>query len=170
MKPSAKRLAVSAAVAALYVTLSLLSSVLGLAFGPLQLRLSEALCVLPYFLPGSLPGLVLGCLISNLLSPYGVVDLVCGTLATLLAACATKKMPRAVLAPLPPVLLNGIIIGGMLAWYEKGFASGFWRLTALNGLWVALGEAVSCCILGGLLLKYIPRLPVLRDIMKGEKR
>ena len=168
MKFSAKRLAVSAAVAALYVVLSLVSSALGLAYGPLQLRLSEALCVLPCILPGSLPGLVMGCFIANLLSPYGVVDLVCGTLATFLAALLTKRMSRRALAPLPPVVCNGLIIGGMLAWYERGFSAGFWRLLAVNGAWIALGEAVSCYLLGGLLLKTIPKVPLLRDIMKGE--
>ena len=168
MKFSAKKAAVSAAVAALYVTLNLLSSALGLAYGPLQLRLSEALCVLPFLLPGSLPGLVLGCLLSNLLSPYGAIDLICGTLATLLAALATKKTRRAAFAPLPPVVLNALLVGGMLAWYERGFSSGFWRLLAVNGVWVALGEAVSCYLFGGLLLKIIPKISVLRDIMKGE--
>lgn len=170
MKYSAKRLAVSAAVAALYVVLSLLSSALGLAYGPMQLRLSEALCVLPFLIPGTVPGLVLGCVIVNLLSPYGIVDLICGSLATLLAALVTAKVKKTALAPLPPVLFNAVVVGGMLTWYERGFSEGFLPLFGTNALWVALGEAVSCYVLGMLLLKVIPKTPLLRGLMKGENR
>ena len=169
MKYSAKQLVVSAATAALYVLLSLLSSALGLAYGPVQLRLSEALCVLPFLIPGTAPGLVLGCVIANLLSPYGVVDLICGSFATLLAALVTAKMKKAALAPLPPVLLNAVVVGGMLTWYERGFSAGFWPIFGANALWIALGEAASCYILGMLLLRIIPKTPLLRRFMKGDR-
>lgn len=168
MNFSTKKLVVSAVVAALYVLLGLLSSALGLAWGPVQLRLSEALCVLPCILPGSALGLTIGCVIFNLLSPYGPVDLICGSLATLLAALATAKIKKPALAWLPPVLCNALVIGAMLAWYETGFSAGFWRLFGFNALWVGIGEALSCCLLGAFLLKLVPKLPSLRGMIKGD--
>ena len=168
MNFSTKKLVVSAVVAALYVLLGLLSSALGLAWGPVQLRLSEALCVLPCILPGSALGLTIGCVIFNLLSPYGPVDLICGSLATLVAALATAKIKKPALASLPPVLCNALVIGAMLAWYETGFSAGFWRLFGFNALWVGLGEALSCCLLGAFLLKLVPKLPSLRGMIKGD--
>lgn len=168
MRSSTRKLVVSAVTAALYVLFGLVSNALGLAWGPVQLRLSEALCVLPCILPGSALGITLGCVIFNLLSPYGPVDLICGSLATLVAALATAKIKKPALAWLPPVLCNALVIGAMLAWYETGFSAGFWRLFGLNALWVGLGEALSCCLLGAFLLRLVPRLPLLRDMIKGD--
>ena len=105
---------------------------------------------------------MVGCLVANLLSPYGAVDVICGTAATGLAAFLTMKMPYKWLAPLPPVLCNGIIVGGMLAWYEAGFGPHFWTMFALAGPGVALGELAACYVLGGLLLTALPKVPYFR--------
>lgn len=78
-------LALSAVIAALYAVLTYAAAAMNLAFGAVQFRFSEALTVLPAFTPAAIPGLAVGCLISNLASPLGVVDWVFGTLATLLA-------------------------------------------------------------------------------------
>ena len=168
MRTSTKSLVLSAAVAALYAVLSYLSGIFGLAYGPIQIRLSEALCVLPFLFPSTAGGLFIGCLISNLLSPYGVVDIICGSAATLIAACLSAKMPNRKLAPLPPVLANGIIIGAMLSWYEIGFTSGFGKLFLINAAWVALGEAVTCYVLGGLLLHTLPKIPFFRTMINAK--
>ena len=165
MRNSTKKLVLSAVVAALYAALSYFSGIFGLAYGPFQCRLSEALCVLPFLFPWTAPGLFVGCLIANLLSPYGPVDIICGSLATLIAAFATAKMPNRHLAPLPPVIANGLIVGAMLSWYEVGFGPGFWGLFAVNAAWVALGEAVACYVLGEILLGALPRSSFFRRMM-----
>ena len=164
-KFNTKDLTLAAVVAALYATLTMALP----AFSPIQLRVSEALTVLPFLFPVTAPGLVVGCLVANLLSPYGIVDVVCGTAATGLAAFLTARMPNKWLSTLPPVLCNGIIVGGMLAWYEVGFNSGFWSVFALNGLTVALGELGACCVLGGVLLRILPQIPYVKEKMKPKK-
>lgn len=168
MKNSTKTLVLSAAVAALYAVLSYFSSIFGLAYGPIQIRLSEALCVLPFLFPSTASGLFVGCLISNLLSPYGAVDVICGSAATLIAALISAKMPNRALAPLPPVIANGVIIGAMLSWYELGFSTGFWKLFLINAAWVALGEAVACYALGSVLLHALPKSPFFRSMMPKQ--
>lgn len=108
-------LVLGAFIAALYAALTYAASVIGLAYGPVQFRFSEALTVLAALTPAAIPGLTIGCFLGNLGSPYGMVDVVCGTLATLVAACLSyatrnvrvKNIP--VLAPLFPTqsLLSG---------------------------------------------------------------
>ena len=83
--------------------------------------------------------------------------MVCGTAATGLAAFLTMKAPSRWLAPLPPVLCNGVIVGGMLAWYEAGFGPNFWPMFAIAGPGVALGELCACYILGSLLLSALSK-------------
>ena len=156
-----KDLTLAAVVAALYAALTLALP----AFGPVQVRVAEALTVLPFLFPVTAPGLMVGCLVANLLSPYGIVDILCGTAATALAAFLTAKMPNRMLAPLPPVVCNGVIVGGMLAWYEVGFSPNFLSVFAVNGAGVALGELVACYVLGGLLLKSLPRISYFKDMM-----
>ena len=103
-------LALSAVIAALYAVLTYAAAAMNLAFGAVQFRFSA-------FTPAAIPGLAVGCLISNLASPLGVVDWVFGTLATLLAGIFSylvrnirwKEIP--VLAPLPPVIFNALIVG-----------------------------------------------------------
>ncbi len=170
MKQSTRKLALSAAVAALYAVLSYFGNIFGLTYGPIQVRLSEALCVLPFLFPETTPGLFVGCLLANLLSPYGVADVVFGSLATLIAAVVTAKTKNRYLAPLPPVIANGVIIGALISWYELGgFGRGFWTAFAVNGAWVALGEAVACYVLGGLLLQFLPRSPFFRRMISEKK-
>lgn len=163
MQSSTRQLTLAAVVAALYAALTL--ALPGPSYGFTQLRVAEALTVLPFLFPATAPGLLVGCLIANLLSPYGAVDIICGTAATGLAAFLTMKMPNKWLAPLPPVLCNGVIVGGMLAWYEAGFGPNFWSMFALSGPGVALGELVACYVLGGVLLKQLPKVPFFKELM-----
>lgn len=161
-----KQLTLAAMVAALYAVLSYFGTIFGITFGPVQFRFAEALCVLPFLFPATAPGLFVGCLIANLLSPYGLVDVVCGSLATLIAALAAAKMPNRLLAPLPAVISNGIIIGAMLAWYETGFGPGFPALFAFHGITVALGEIGACYILGMLLLTALPKIKYFQPMLR----
>ena len=163
-KLDVRQLTLSAMVAAIYFVLSYFGNIFGLTFGPVQCRFAEALCVLPFLFPSTIPGLFVGCLLTNLMSTVPL-DIVVGSLATLLAAFWTSKMPNRYLAPLPPVICNGVIVGAMLTWYEVGFGEGFWSLFAFNGLSVAVGELLACYILGSILLYVLPRVPYLRRMM-----
>ena len=156
-KFSIQRLTRAAIVGALYAALTLLSSVFGIAYGPVQFRLSEALCVLPFLFPETAWGLFAGCWAANLISPYGPLDMVVGSLATLLAALWTAKCRRKWLAPLPPVVCNGILVGAVIAWQQSGSWETFLPAFSLNGLSVALGEAVVCFGLGLLLLRAVEK-------------
>ena len=143
-KWSTRQIATAAIIAALYTVMSLLSSIFGLTYGPIQCRFSEALTVLPFFLPEAVPGLFVGCLVTNLMSTVGPLDIIFGSMATL------------------PVICNAVIIGAMIAWYEGGFSAQFPALFAYNALTVGIGEAIACCVLGLLLLEVMPRIPALR--------
>ena len=153
-KITTKQLSRAAIVGALYAALSLLASAFGIAFGPIQFRISEALCVLPFVLPETAWGLFIGCWVANLISPYGPLDMIIGSLATLIAALWTAKCRRKWVAPLPPVICNGLLVGAVIAWQQSGSVQAFWPAFAANALSVALGEAAVCYGLGLLLLRW----------------
>lgn len=161
-KTDVKGLVLAAVIAALYAVLTLAASSLSITYGPVQLRVSEALCVLPYCFPGTIWGLFVGCMVANLLSPYGLLDIVIGSFATLLAAFCTSRLKRKWLAPLPPVIINGLLIGALIAWYESAFTPAFLPAFAYNGLTVALGELGACYILGLPLLHAMYHIPFFR--------
>ena len=152
-----RQLTTAAVIAALYAVMAYFASVFGVAYGPVQCRFSEALCVLPFLMPEAVPGLFIGCLIANLLSPYGVLDIVFGSLATLLAAMWTRRCRSRWTAPLPPVICNAVIVGGLIAYYEAGFYAAFPAAFAYNAFTVGLGEALACYVLGLLLLKAVEK-------------
>ena len=129
---------------------------------------SEALCVLPFFLPETAWGLGVGCLIANLLSPYGVLDIVVGSAATLLAALLTARCQKKWLAPLPPVIANTVLIGLVLAYEQAGTSAAFWPTYAFNALTVGLGEAVACYGLGGLLLWRLDKSNALQRYLQNR--
>lgn len=137
----------SALIAALYVVLTLISSALGLASMQIQVRFSEALTILPFFTPAAIPGLFIGCLLSNLLSGSALLDIIFGSLATLLGAVATRLLRKVKwIAPLPPILSNTLIIPFVLK-YAYGLGP-VW----FSALTVCAGEIISAGILGIMLL------------------
>ena len=167
---STKDLTLAAMVAALYAVMGYFGNIFGLTFGTIQFRFAEALTVLPFLFPATVPGLFAGCLIVNLLSPYGPMDIVVGSAATLIAAIWTGKLKNKWLAPLPPVLCNTVLVGFTIGWAEaNGFTAAFPIAWAWNGFTVGLGELVVCYVLGLLLLEMLPRVKVLRDLIP-EKR
>ena len=115
-----QKLTLAAMVAAAYAVLSLLGAVFGITYGPIQVRFSEALCLLPFLFPETAWGLGVGCLIANLFSPYGVLDIVVGSLATLIAALITSRCRNVWLAALPPVACNMVLVGAVLAYEQAG--------------------------------------------------
>ena len=139
----------AACIAALYVILTLLSSVLGLASGAVQIRLSEMLCVLPIFLPAAIPGVSIGCLLANLLTGAVWLDVLVGPFATLIGALGTYWLRKyRWIAPVPPVLSNAILVPFVLAYgYGVEQAIGWMMLT------VGIGEILSIYVLGMLLMR-----------------
>ncbi|MGM9522705.1 MAG: QueT transporter family protein [Oscillospiraceae bacterium] len=168
-KFNTRQLALAAVVAALYTVLSYFANIFGLAFGPVQCRFSEALCVLPFFFPGTTWGLFIGCVLTNLMSAYGPIDIVFGSLATLLAAFATSKVKNKWLAPLPPVIANGVIVSAVIAYSEAGSLSAFFPLWAYNALTIAAGEVLACYVLGMLLLIALPKISFFRSMIPEDR-
>lgn len=150
MKFTAKSIAIGGLIAALYVVLTLVSSVFGTASGPFQLRISEALCILPVFTPAAVPGLFIGCLLSNLIFGSGIWDIIFGSIATLIGAIGTYLLRKhRFLAPIPPIVSNMIIVPIILTFAINAEQS-FWLLV----LSIGVSEFISAGILGELL--YIP--------------
>jgi len=109
MKSPVKRLARAAVISALYFVLSFF--VPAISYGPVQFRISEALCVLPALFPEAVLGLTAGCLLTNVFSPFGVLDAVLGTSATFIAAVLTYLLRRKLaLSALSPIILNALIV------------------------------------------------------------
>ena len=131
----------------------------GLANGAIQLRVSEALTILPVFTPAAIPGLFLGCLISNIITGCIIEDIIFGSLATLIGAVGTYLLRKLTyLAPIPPVLANAFIVPFVLkTFYELSDA--YWYLV----LTVGAGEILSCYVLGLILYNALKKVPKLFD-------
>ena len=169
-KFTVRDLTLAAMVAALYAVMGYFGSIFGLTFGPVQCRFAEALTVLPFVFPAAAPGLVVGCFLTNLLSLYGPLDVVFGTLATAIAAWLTMKMPRWYLAALPPILVNAVILPPIWAWTEVGAVNpAFWAACGFNAGTFIPGEALACYVLGTLLLFTLPKVPVLRSYTQKQR-
>lgn len=136
-----------AAIAAIYVVLTLVFA--PFSFGEVQARISEALTILPYFTPAAIPGLFVGCIIANTLGGAIPVDILCGSLATLLGAVFTYLLRRQTkwLAPVPPIVANALIVPFVLRFgYGVPLPIPFMMLT------VGVGEVLSCGVVGMILL------------------
>ncbi len=147
-------LSYAALIAALYVVLTLLSAACGLASGVIQVRLSEALTVLPVFTPAAIPGLFVGCLLSNLFTGGLPWDVVFGSLATLIGALGTYLLRRRSkwLSPIPPILANVLIVPFVLQKvYGAPESYPFLMLT------VGIGEVIAAGILGMLVYRMVAR-------------
>lgn len=164
-----RKLARCGLVAALYVVLCL--TLAPLSYGVVQVRIAEALCLLPVFGTEYIVGVVLGCFLSNLLGST-IVDVIFGTLATLLACLVTYKLRSArwwglaIPASLPPVVFNAVIVGIELTvlYSDPVNSAPMWLLCLGNGLSVGAGEIISCTILGVALVKLIESNAALRQI------
>ena len=139
--------------ASLYVALTYHSSLLGLASGQIQIRLSEALTVLPFFTPAAVPGLFIGCLLANLLTGAAPLDVIFGSLTTLVAALLTYLLRKyKFLAPVPPIILNTAVLPFLFRYvYGMEGAMLYFALT------VFIGEFISCGVLGYILLNVLKR-------------
>lgn len=143
----------AAIIAALYAALTLLLA--PISYGEIQVRLSEALTVLPIIMPEAVPALAIGCLLANILGGCPVYDIVFGTLATLLAALCTRALRSHVRAATAmPVLFNALIVGSVVHFCYAPMIA-----LPLCMLFVAIGEAISCMLLGPMVLSAVRRIP-----------
>ncbi len=156
-----RKAAFSGIVAALYVSLVYVNT--GAAFGPVQFRVSEALTLLPFLFPETAAGLFVGCVISHLVSHLGLLDVVFGSLATLLAAVLTAKCKNRWLAAVPPVAVNALTVGLLIALLDPSAASAYGSLAIPFCIGsVALSQAVVCFGLG------VPLTYVLQKSKRGR--
>ena len=141
-------------IAALYVVLTLISAAFGLSSGAIQIRISESLCVLTFFTPAAIPGLTIGCLISNLLTGANALDVVFGTLATLIGALGGYYLrQKQWLITIPTVVANTVIIPLVIV-YGFGVTDMSLPFIAFT---VCLGELISATLLGTALLKILKK-------------
>jgi len=157
----------AAIIAALYVVLTMIANALGLANYAIQVRFSEALCILPFFTVAAIPGLTLGCLLANLLTGALVWDVLFGSVATLIGAVGTYLLRKhKFLMTLPPVIANAVIVPLVLR-YGYGITWEFdgvdWSIPYFVTT-VGIVEIVSIRVLGSVLLKVL--LPYKNIIFK----
>ena len=164
-------LAVSAVIGAAYAALTI--ALAPISYGAVQFRVSEALTVLPFFLPGTVWGLWAGCVLANLFTG-NLFDIVFGSLATLLAALCTAYYGRRgntvknrLLGCLMPVLFNAVIIGAVITWgYEGQNVFEHPDVYAFNALTVGLGELGVLYLIGYTLLRQLPKAKFFRDFIE----
>lgn len=150
-KKSVYLLTQGAVIAAIYIVLTLIFH--PISFGPIQFRISEALCVLPFFTPAAVPGLVIGCFLSNLLAGAMSMDVIFGSLATFIGALGSYGLRKSkFLVLLPPILSNALIIPWVLR-YAYGSAD----MIPVAMVTVGLGEILAVGVLGSILLGALER-------------
>lgn len=152
----------AALIAAIYVVLTYFISAFQLASGAIQIRISEALTVLPFFTPAAIPGLAIGCFLSNLLTGCLPMDVLFGSLATLIGAVGSYLLRKYKwLVSLPPVVANTIIVPYVLAYvYGVEGSIPFFMVT------VGVGEVISCYVLGSILMNAL--LPYRNVLFKNN--
>ncbi|AFK85093.1 MULTISPECIES: QueT transporter family protein [Thermoanaerobacterium] len=154
MNSKTKKIVYGALIAAVYAAVTV--ALAPISYGQIQVRVAEALTIMPFFSSYSIFGLFVGCIIANMIGGNGIFDVVFGSLATLISAIITYYIGKSdlrykrYLAPLPPVVINGIIIGIELNFLYK-------LPLVASMLWVGLGELIACYVLGLPLLLYIDK-------------
>lgn len=126
-------------IGAIYAVLTIVFA--PISYGQIQVRIAEVMTVLPMFTPAAIPGLFVGCIIANIFGGGGMIDIVFGSLATLFAAYLSYKMPKRWMVPIPPIIVNGIVVGFIL-----NYVLGLPLLITMG--WVTLGQMVACYGLG----------------------
>ena len=144
----------AAVIAALYVVLTFVANALGLASHTIQVRFSEALCILPVFTPAAIPGLWIGCLLANLLTGAVIYDVIFGSIATLLAAVCTYLLRN------HKIIFNMIIVPFVLV-YAYGIPAVYFHgvnvTIPFNAMTVGIGEVISVCVLGSILMRVLAK-------------
>jgi uncharacterized membrane protein len=155
MKPNRKKLIFivqSAMISAIYIIITYLFAYM--SFGHIQIRFSEILTILPFFTLAAVPGLLIGCLLANILFGAALLDVIFGSLASLIAAILTYSLRKKskYLAPVPPILVNALIIPFVIRYgYGVQLPIPFMALT------VGAGQVIACGVLGLILLNFLER-------------
>ena len=188
MKNKTQKIVFAALIAAIYAALTIMLA--PISYGPLQIRVAEIFTILPFFSLFSIWGLFVGCLVSNFFSPYGIIDMIFGSMATLIAAILTyyigrSKLPyKKYLAPLPAVIVNALIVAFLVNCItvanpvQIGVAfnkiisnpkelSSFIKFT-INFNWVAFWGSALWIGLGELIACYFLGLPLIIAIEKNK--
>ncbi len=129
----------AAMIGAVYALLTIILH--PISYGMVQVRVAEALMVLPFFTPAAVPGLFVGCLIANMFGGLGILDIVFGSLATLVSAYLVTRIKFKYLVPLPPVIINALVVGLILHYVLE-------MPLYLTVLWVGAGQLVACYGIG----------------------
>ena len=143
----------AAVIGALYVVLTFLARLFGLDSGAIQLRISEALTAFVVFTPAAVPGLFLGCIISNLLMQGVLLDVIFGSLATLIGAVLGRVLRKHKYFALIPTIISNAVIVPFVLIYAYGLTDAWWYLF----ITVGIGEILSCGVLGGVLIKTLDK-------------
>jgi len=173
LKISVRKIAFAAVVAGLYAGMTL--AVMPFSYGPVQFRISEVLCILPFFFPFSVWGLFAGCIVANLFSPYLWLDITVGPIASLLSALCTMYIGRLssrdrvltkAFACFPPVIFNAVLIGAMIAYImmSEGAAESFLPVFIASCIWIGLGQTVVLYVIGLPLMIYLPKTKVIDNL------
>lgn len=136
-------------IAAIYFVLTFFLK--PISYGVIQFRISEAMTILPLFMPSAVPGLFIGCIFANIAGGFGIVDIVFGSLTTLAAAYITSKAPNKYIAVLPPILLNAFIVS---IWVSRITSTPYMYSVGTIGF----GEFVTAGILGVVLASVFERV------------
>ena len=175
LKPNTtRRIAIAAIIGAAYAVLTMVLA--PISYGAVQLRVSEALCILPFFMPWTAWGLFAGCAVANVLTG-NFFDILFGSLATLCAALLTARIGKRehtvgnrLLACFMPVIFNAVIVGAVITWAYEGM--NIFRhpgMFALNALWVGIGEAVVLYVIGFPLMSTLPGMRFFREFVQRTK-
>ncbi len=148
----------TALVGGCYILLTILPPFYSLAYGPIQVRVAEALTVLPFLFPETTWGLAIGCFVANCIGEVGIVDCIFGPLFTFIAGYLTSRVSRSFWAPLPPVLINAF---GVSIYLSLLFRVPYFYTV----LYVMIGEVIACYGLGLLLLAALQKT----SLWKGVK-
>ena len=161
---TSRQIALNGLIAGLYAVVTILTA--SFAYGNIQFRLAEALCLLVALEPTLTVGLTLGCLISNIFSTVSALDIVIGTAGTLLGCLLAARVKKDWLVPVPIMLANAVLVGAMLAYVltPTALVQGFF----INGGEVLLGEAVVLYLLGVPLLVFFRKNGVMEKLMKEK--
>ena len=149
----------SAIIASVYAVLTIICA--PISYGAIQFRLSEALTILPFYFPEAIPGLFVGCIIANIFSTVSVWDILIGSSATLFAAIITYRLKIKWLAPLPPIIFNGLFVGFEISFFISNSKSFLYNFL-FNSLSVGIGEAVVCYTIGMILIYILDKTNLLK--------
>lgn len=166
MNSKTKYLTNAAFIAAMYVVLTYLTNMVGLANGVIQVRLSEALCVMAYFTSAAIPGLTIGCFLSNLLTGCVIFDIIFGTIATLIGAIVARLIRKYKYAvPIPTIVANAVTVPLVLR-FAYGIDLPYLYMFAT----VATGEIISAGVIGMFLMKVLLQIPYFRNNTKSSNK